>query len=196
MILHPYKLTFIPLWLENAMARYGMKFSDAFDDKKLLDILSKQDIVFYLLANTIFKNAYLAEYVLPTGFFIEKDFSSLLDSDEDIRQEYGVALGEIYRTPPTSYTLEKLVLQFNVGESIDIENFEDKKFEFVAQLIDEENVIIRMRILENDIPTYKIFGNFYEQLLKMVNYHFPFHQIANTSLFGKYCNYIGISVNQ
>ena len=33
MILHPYKLTFIPLWLENAMARYGMKFSDAFDDK-------------------------------------------------------------------------------------------------------------------------------------------------------------------
>lgn len=195
MILHPYKLTFIPLWLENAMARYGMKFSDAFDDKKLLDILSKQDIVFYLLSNTIFKNAYLAEHVLPTGFFSEKDFSSLLQN-EDICHEYNVALSEIYRNPPTSYTLEKLVLQYNLGLTVDIENFNDKKFEFITQLIDDENVIIRMRILENDIPTYKIFGNFYEQLLKMVNYHFPFHQIASTSLFGKYCNYIGINVDQ
>lgn len=195
MILHPYKLTFIPLWLENAMARYGMNFSDAFNDKKLLNILSKQDIVFYLLANSIFKNAYLSEYILPTGFFKEKDLSSLFQ-EEDICHEYNVALGEIYRNPPSSYTLEKLVTKFNVGENIDIDNFEDKKFEFITQLIDEENVIIRMRILENDIPSYKIFGNFYEQLLKMVNYHLPFHQIANTSLFGKYCNYIGISVNQ
>lgn len=193
-----FNITFIPLWLENTMARTGMNFTDALNKEKLLSILSKNDIVFYLNANDLFTKIYLEELLRDNDMFtapmnIELD---KFNEDNNLAQEQIIALHSIYKDAPTPYTLEKSFLQHALGESIDMEHFENKRFGFIAQLIDDKNIVVRFKLLETEIPVYKFFGNFYEQLLRVVNYHFPFNDIAKTKLFAKYCSCVSLSVSK
>lgn len=191
-----FKITFIPVWLENAMARSGMNFSDALNKEKLLGILSKSDVVFYLMANNLFRDVYLAGPVLDTRMVDGCQLDCQFQCDNDVMQEVNIAYGTALNKHVTPYTQEQLFLQHALGETIDMEVFKDKNFSFTAQLIDEENVIVRMKFIDEDVPTYKFFGNFYEQLLRTLNFHYPFHEIARTTLFGKYCRLIGMGINK
>ena len=191
-----FAITFIPVWLENTMARTGMNFSDALNKEKLLSILSKSDVVFYLLANNLFRDVYLNGPVLESGMISSSKLDRIFCNDSDINNEVNIHFGTMLNKHITSLSQEQLFLQHALGESVDIQDFKDLKFTFVAQVIDEENIVVRFKLLENEVPLYKFFGNFYEQLLRTLNFHYPFHEIARTALFGKYCRFIGMGINK
>lgn len=191
-----FAVTFIPVWLENTMARTGMNFSDALNKEKLLSILSKSDVVFYLLANNLFNDVYLNGPILESGMISGCKLDRIFNSEKDINDELNIKYGTMLNKHVTPLTQDQLFLQHALGESVDIQDFKDMKFTFVAQVIDEENIVVRFKLLENEIPKYKFFGNFYEQLLRTLNFHYPFHEIARTAMFGKYCRFIGMGVNK
>lgn len=192
-----FNITFIPVWLENTMSRTGMNFSDALNKEKLLGILSKSDIVFYLLANSLFRSVYLQPAAaLETGMFDTKLLEEKFLDNKDIQDGLAVSYGELHRDGNTPFTMEQKFLQHALGETIDLESFKDIKFNFIIQLIDDHNLIVRFKLVEGDIPTYKFFGHFYEQLLRTLNYQYPFPEIAKTALFGKYCRCIGMGVTK
>lgn len=191
-----FNITFIPVWLENTMARTGMNFSDALCKDKLLGTLSKNDVVFYLLANRLFTDVYLRDTVLVSGMFDECHLESLFNDEKEINQQTNIEFGTLLNKHVTPYTQEQLFMQHALGETIDMEVFKEKKYNFVVQLIDDKNIIVRFKFLDNDIPAYKFIGNFYEQLLRTLNFHYPFQDIAKTTLFGKYCRYLGMGVNK
>lgn len=189
-----FNITYIPIWLENTMARTGMNFSDVLNKEKLLNILSKNDIVFYLLANKLFQTIYLDETILADDFFKTENVTNLFNSEKDIIQNLNIECSTIYSR--NNLYKESMFLQHTLGEVIDMNVFKDKKFTFICQLIDDSNIIVRFKFLDEEIPSYKFLGNFYEQLLRTINYYYPFHEIARTKLFEKYCQYVGNSINQ
>ena len=191
-----FNVTFIPVWLENTMARTGMNFSDALCKDKLLGTLSKNDVVFYLLANRLFNDVYLNGVVNDSGMIDGTSLETSFGCDRDIVQQLDIEFGTMLNKHVTPYTQEQLFLQHALGETVDMEVFKDKKYNFVAQLIDDKNIVIRFKFMDNDVPAYKFIGNFYEQLLRTLNFYYPFQEIAKTTLFGKYCRYVGMGVNK
>lgn len=187
-------MIFIPLWLENTMSRTGMNFSDVLNKEKLLGILSKQDVVFYLLANKLFMEVYGNGTVLETGAINDKYLTDLFESNKDINAEYLVGCNKILSNCETSSLKEHMFLEHALGETIDVDLFKDKKYTLHCQLIDDVNIIVRFKLLNDDVLDYKILGNFYEQILTILNYCYPFNELAKTTLFGKYCRFIGMGI--
>ncbi len=191
-----FNITFIPLWLENSMARTGMNFSDALCKDRLLGTLSKNDVVFYLMANRLFHNVFLSEVVMQSGVFDCCQLENQFSVDKEIIQQLDIEFGTLLNKHVTPFTQEQLFMKHAFGETVDMEVFEGKQFNFVAQVIDDKNIIVRMKFLDQEIPAYKFIGNFYEQLLRTINFQYPFQEIAKTALFGKYCRYVGMGVNK
>lgn len=191
-----FNITFIPLWLENTMSRTGMNFSDALNKDKLLSILSKQDIVFYLMANRLFMEIYGNGPVADTGAVNGDLVLNSFNANQEIIQEFHIAHGSMLQKDLTSLSKEHEFLQHALGETIDIDLFKDKNFTFVVQLIDDTNLIVRFKLMDNEVPAYKILGNFYEQILRTLNYCYPFNELAKTTLFGKYCQFVVMGVSK
>lgn len=187
MLQKPYNIIFIPIWLENAMARSGMNFTDALNEDKLLGILSKSDVVFYLLANRYFKEMFL-DSVIESKFFnaskqwsCNDEVSTLVMIQSDIEAAANLSKNDRFN-------------KYAFGETIDLEAIRETSYALNATLIDDVNIIVTVRVSSKKIEAYKMIGSLYDQILRVLNMSFPFHVLATAAIFKRYCKQLSIGV--
>ena len=176
------KLVFLPRWLENPIKAAGADLKVLTDPKKLLSILSKEDVAFYLHTQSRLFQLLSAPVMqsfegYPFHEALVKCGIPQADID-DLRMMTSI-------TGDTSSPLEvvRAFMGDNYCPHIDSSWV---NFMLTVEMLDHETVVVRM---VKDAPTEKtdkLLGYFYEQLLKLAYMFHPFHRVAETTLFKAY----------
>lgn len=188
------KIVFLPRWLENPLKAAGADLSTLTDIKKLLSILSKEDVAFYLhTQDSLFQ--LLSQPVMSTlsayPFYDKLRRCSGLSEDEIAEIQQLMACGAGDHGSP-----EEVVRAFMGDNYCPHIDSRWVNFMLTAEMLDHETVVVRM---VKDAPTEKtdqLLGYFYEQLLKLTYMFHPFDRVASTSLFKAYLELMNKKVQQ
>lgn len=163
-------LVLIPEWLKSVLTKNSRPLTDALEPEKLLGILSKEDVAFY-----IFLNNNLSRWINEPAVY--KDFSRPFNSTGEALQ-LSTQL-EYSNKKPNSYEL------FGpLSEEVQIPSIQ-----FKVIMVDQETVGLVPFVESSQVLFTSGYKNLIDDLLAQMNDRLTFSELAKTSLFKRFLSY-------